>query len=213
MKVMKRLKTTILASIEELANDMENKEAVAKEVLKEIRKSLADVNIQITTLERKLRLHLEKVSNQSKRITTLKLKAQKNIETDENLARMCIEKTFCIEKKVNREREQINSLKELINTFRSEKMELELLLSNCESKTIELQIREKSLSSHKIVNRGYLEEQDIFQRWEERVIRNELMLNPITKTIGECEVEELLDQEELKEKLENEMNHLKINSK
>ena len=39
------------------------------------------------------------------------------------------------------------------------------------------------------------------------------MLNPITKTIGECEVEELLDQEELKEKLENEMNHLKINSK
>ena len=57
------------------------------------------------------------------------------------------------------------------------------------------------------------EEQDIFQRWEERVIRNELMLNPITKTIGECEVEELLDQEELKEKLENEMNHLKINSK
>ena len=209
MKTFKRLKTTLTASFENFVNEVENQEAIIDAAILEIKDVLAQTKIQIANAAREQdKIALSKKELQ-KNANLWRLRAKRSVEKDRDTAKSCINKALNLEADI---RDLDHQAEDAINRqgkLQKEKAMIEIKLRDIQSKKAHMLGLQKSNSLNKFdSNFGNACVEDVFKRWEEKLIRDEVSYSKFKDYEYEDQLEKHFIDEELEERLEQELDQL-----
>lgn len=200
MNFLKRLTTSVTATLESAAGQLENHDAIVHATIKETRQSVAKTQARINTLRQQQSVFESQLSDAHEQANKWEVRAKQLANTDEEKALQCLTRRNQLQAEQARLEESIEHQASLINKVESN-------LSTLKSKLEEMQHKHNLLRSRQSVaqaNKGLAtstsehELADTFERWESMVLEHELG-SPVFGTEEYATVDPLRDEFENKE--------------
>ena len=213
MKSFKQLKTSLSASFESFVNEVENQESVVDCAIYDIKEVLGSTCVQIKDVERgisaaekrKKELHLEKGNWQAR--------AKQVHKEDLDMAKDCVKKVLHLKDEIDHCQKNIEAGKNSLLALVQEKQLIQQKLREIESKRHSLLSKESrvKISSVCSANKGGLEVEDVFKRWENKIVMKEAhceSLEDLNTIDTRDEVEVYFENKEQEERIKKEMDAL-----
>lgn len=211
MNPFKKIKIGISAKFEQLANEMENHEAIVNEAIKDLKQGLGKINIQINhSVERSS--HYQNQMNKSQNEIVLWTERAKNIHSqDQQKARDCIKKVIDNRCQFKQAQQYLEQNEQNLENLKIHKKMVESKLEEFLRRNELLVCRQaqstclpSSQGSHSLSDF-----EDLFKRWEDKIVMNETITtccHPfIESQIKKESLETYFEEEELHREISDEL--------
>lgn len=199
---LKRLVTSISASFDDLVTKVENHEAVANAAIVDVRKNAARIRSQLNLINKRHQNLITQEQRLQEDGMRWQQRARETASLDKDKALRCVHALEQCE-------QQAQNLKQQIQETARLKLELNQHLQEVEQRLQDLQIKRDSLHARSARNRALSDMErlrvtedtdDIFTRWEEKLITEEYHVSlPDATTYSDLETE--FNEQEKNQKL------------
>lgn len=179
MNLIKRLTTSVTASLESAVGQLENHDAIVQATIKQTRQSTAQTRARINTLQQQLTVYETQLDEVIEQQNTWTDRAKELADRDEAKALECLQRRNQLATEQKRLQQRIAQQKELIDQVTINLEKLQKKLGEMEQKHTLLRTRQSVAN----VNRATANAEvgatldDTFERWESLVLEHELGVN------------------------------------
>lgn len=213
MKTLNRLRATITANFENFVSQVENQQAIVDQLTHEVKQALAEVQIKIKETK-------HYVCHKEKRIKQIESEIEKwqsfykdLSQQEPEQAKKCIKRILFLKDELKQANQAIVEMDQSLEALNKEKYLIEDKLREIHTRKSSLIAKESHLKASQIAHETHLhhELEDIFNRWENKLIKVETISGsrPYTSPACKDELESLLDEREMEKRIQQEIENLK----
>ena len=182
MNLIKRLTTSVTASLENTVRQIENHDAIIEAAIKQTRQSVAKTKARINTLRQQQHTYetqLEETREQSNLWTQRALNLS---DSDQDKALQCMTRHNQCQTKIARLSKLIEQQKTLIHDVSLNSEKLQMSMDEMHQKHNLMRSRQTVADVNRTVGATNLEDttNETFERWESMIIETEMNINDIT---------------------------------
>ncbi|MDA8793181.1 hypothetical protein N9N67_08040 [Bacteriovoracaceae bacterium] len=209
MKSIKKIKTTLVASIENFVNEVENQEAIISSVIQELKEALVTHQQQIREMERRRNSTRTKNNHLQVEIKSWNERAARVKNNDLEKAKECLKKVIILEDDIKRNERLIETLDRNLVQSQNEGKVIREKLNEIQLKRNQLLAKESTLKAKSMGRSvgGDMEIENVLNRWEDKVMAKDFSYTCDFKSDGET-LDEEFKQEELDLKIEERLSAL-----
>ena len=176
MNIFRRLTTSVTATLENAAGQLENHDAIIQATIKETRQSVAKTKARINTLRQQQAVFETQLSDAQEQAEKWESRAQQLADSDEAKALQCLSRRNQYQHEQERLSESISQQITLINKVEANLATLQSRLEEMQHKHNLLRSRQSVAQANKGLAKGCSEQDlaDTFERWESVVLEHEL---------------------------------------
>lgn len=213
MSIIKRIATTLHASVDRTVASIENHDAVVQATLKEQQRSVAKASVKLRHLETISKRQQENIDRLKQRIESWSARAKSIAETDKEKALDCLVQRQADQRLLDIALKEQETHQTLLARMQGNVIELQERVSDMQSQHRDLQMRDTvaraktgldEIESHSVANIN-----DTFERWEVSVEAREMDNALVTHASKlPLSLDDEFTQKENQEALEKELNAL-----
>lgn len=176
MNFLKRLTTSVTATLESAAGQLENHDAIVHATIKETRQAVAKTKARINTLRQQQTVFETQLTDAEEQTRKWEERAQQLAESDEPKALQCLTRRNQYQQERERLQESIAQQVTLINKVEANLKTLQSRLEEMQHKHNLLRSRQSVAQANKGLAKGCSDQDlaDTFERWESVVLEHEL---------------------------------------
>ncbi|RBP47063.1 PspA/IM30 family protein [Arenicella xantha] len=179
MKLIKRLSTTISATLDSAVGQLENHDAIVEATIKQTRQSVAKTKARINTLQQQLNAYERQLTEAREQYSLWTERAAKLAETDQAKALQCVARRNQYEAEVGRLNYAAGQQRELIRDVSHNLSKLQSKLDEMTHKHNLMRSRQTVADVNRAVAHVRNDESisETFERWESVVLEHEFAVS------------------------------------
>lgn len=212
MKLIKRLTTSVTATVGKAVGRLENHDAIINATIRETRQSVAKTKARINTLRQQQSVFESQLKDAFEQANVWQDRARDLADSDQDKALQCLARHNQCLKDGQRLQESVVQQQQLIRQISSNLGKLQGKLEKIQHKQNLLKSRQLLANANHAEASSQCEEnlQDTFERWESMVLEHELS---IVDQLSADPLEEDFEQRESEAELLQQLARLQVNEK
>jgi phage shock protein A len=208
MNFLKRLTTSVTATLESAAGQLENHDAIVQATIKETRQSVAKTKARINTLRQQQAVYETQLTDAAEQTQKWESRAQELAEADEDKALQCLSRRNQYQHEQSRLQDSISQQASLITKVETNLRTLQSRLEEMQHKHNLLRSRQSVADANKGLAKSSSDQDlaDTFERWESVVLEHELGCDD---ALGADPLQQEFEQRESKAELRAQLESLK----
>ncbi len=176
MNLIKRITTSVTATLDQAVGQLENHDAIIEATIKETRKSVARTKARINTLRQQLSVFENQLEQAREQSHVWESRARQLAETDQEKALQCLQRRNHLEQEQQRLDAAIDQQQQLISKVQANLTKLQAKHDEMQHKHTLLRSRQTVADVNKAVASSQCQQDldDTFERWESLVLEHEL---------------------------------------
>ena len=181
MNLIKRLTTTVSATLDSAVGQLENHDAIIETTIKETRQSIAKTKARINTLRQQLNTYETQLSDAHEQHALWTQRATKLAESDQEKALQCLSRRNQSQSEITRLTQLIEQQKNLISDVSSNLQKLQNKSDEMSQKYNLMRSRQAVADVNRAVGKASsdVSVNDTFERWESIVMEHEMTVSDI----------------------------------
>jgi len=181
MNLIKRLTTTISASLDTAVNQMENHDAIVDASIKQIRQAVAKTKARINTLRQQQNVYEKQLTEAKEQHTLWTERAKSLAEKDQDKALQCISRRNQLSAEIKRLVCSVQQQKDLVREVSANLQTLQSKLDEMVHKHNLMRSRQTVADVNRVVAHADQDQNlnDTFERWESVVLEHEFAVSDV----------------------------------
>ena len=210
MKIFKRMTTTLCSSLDNVAKEFENQEAMMKAAIREIKNSKAILLSNYKKAENEKLRVLKRIDEIKKETESWENRVKEIYSTNPELAKDCTRRIIKLDNEKKSCIESLEKNKSMMSCLLKETEKIDKHLLTVKQKMNELILKETTQNAHFLGGANSFDSlEEIIDRWEEKLIKNEVHFEHYQNE--QDELDAYFSEEELEQKITEKLSSLTTN--